>query len=902
MIMITSENKMILSGSKSYYDSYTRKRDTSRTLHDPPSLLTDRGAYVNFLEVQLERVSAACLGVQGYDQRFCDMQDLIVCLEQRCAGTTKLVSIAQQCTEELKNVTETKFDKIIQEVKTENWEMKRMLEAMSARIASVEHNSSILPGVVNRIENLERRLSEDENIIENNSKNIEDDLSKINRELLQCKDSQNIILEEINRLNATDSKLAFEIEEISHRTKGMLATLDDKVKDDLQTLEESFMRSLSIASSKTTSQIEAIKVDIVNRESGCLSKIRLQGESVREDILNMNQKWNEDIRKMSSQFQDRITTECEYIRSTMVNKLESLANVIENQKELTLKNDETAKQQFKKYDETIGSLSSEQEDLFRITFKINEALKAAASAAQSANMLANSNSDEGKAVAAERIRLTHEILKEELRTLATKNNQEFQTTRANGSFMNDSSKTNSKNFSLSRSIPDINVSGYSNFEGSSNPYLYMSTPLQQNTSSSDHDNYYKYSAAARDQLPSVSQDVQKQYQQQQRRFSVGTSNETNLSTNAVRREGNIPANNYEHNPPFISDRTQPREHVSFSMDVDKPGHHDSIQVVQGGGLHDKNGAQYPSVHPQGGSNEQVTHAANSDKHIRNIMHKERNSSVTTNPSINEGPIMDNNFNSTSMGQNDSSFQGSFDRSEFIQVRRSAPLPPSNNHIKHVHADEMNGNLKNSKESIQLIDRNDNTIKSVANKIETPLLIHSPSRSKRGDDKKHASGRSSKDYLDYVGGGLYSDGESAHAESVHQRAVKLGLSYIGGGLYASTNKNNISMNKTGVTANSTTEDQGLADSTDDDTSRNIFEANLSKHLAVKESDDGDTKISTIDHRSHSSDDHHDSSEYKETYGNTKRRDDDTVENAFRNFLSMYRTDQKNISSRYHTCSF
>ena len=91
--------KMLQSGSKSYYDDYIRKKGSSRILHDPPSLLTDRGAYVNFLEVQLERVSAACLGVQSYDQRFNDMQSLIVHVEERVAGTTKLLALTQQCSE-----------------------------------------------------------------------------------------------------------------------------------------------------------------------------------------------------------------------------------------------------------------------------------------------------------------------------------------------------------------------------------------------------------------------------------------------------------------------------------------------------------------------------------------------------------------------------------------------------------------------------------------------------------------------------------------------------------------------------------------------------------------------------------------------------------------------------------
>ena len=50
-----------LNSKKGYYEDYLRKQSTDRALADPPVLLTDRSAYVNFLEVQLERVSAACM-------------------------------------------------------------------------------------------------------------------------------------------------------------------------------------------------------------------------------------------------------------------------------------------------------------------------------------------------------------------------------------------------------------------------------------------------------------------------------------------------------------------------------------------------------------------------------------------------------------------------------------------------------------------------------------------------------------------------------------------------------------------------------------------------------------------------------------------------------------------------
>ena len=60
--------------------------------------MTDRGAYLNFLEVQLERVSSACLGVQAYDDRFNDMQGLLISLDQRCNNLSKALTLSQETT------------------------------------------------------------------------------------------------------------------------------------------------------------------------------------------------------------------------------------------------------------------------------------------------------------------------------------------------------------------------------------------------------------------------------------------------------------------------------------------------------------------------------------------------------------------------------------------------------------------------------------------------------------------------------------------------------------------------------------------------------------------------------------------------------------------------------------
>lgn len=63
--------KMLFQRSGSYYEDFRRTKGVpSSEPSDPKRLLTDRSAYISYLEVQLERVSTACLSVQGFRYGF----------------------------------------------------------------------------------------------------------------------------------------------------------------------------------------------------------------------------------------------------------------------------------------------------------------------------------------------------------------------------------------------------------------------------------------------------------------------------------------------------------------------------------------------------------------------------------------------------------------------------------------------------------------------------------------------------------------------------------------------------------------------------------------------------------------------------------------------------------------
>ncbi|OQR91664.1 hypothetical protein ACHHYP_04494 [Achlya hypogyna] len=86
----------------SYFQEYMR----SKALADPAAgkkavaetkkLLTDRGAYISFLEVQLERVSAACLHTQGLETQLHSMHIAVEAVEAKLATVTKLLKLHQQ--------------------------------------------------------------------------------------------------------------------------------------------------------------------------------------------------------------------------------------------------------------------------------------------------------------------------------------------------------------------------------------------------------------------------------------------------------------------------------------------------------------------------------------------------------------------------------------------------------------------------------------------------------------------------------------------------------------------------------------------------------------------------------------------------------------------------------------
>ena len=87
-------------GAQSYAETHRRRKGVTPAMLQSERLLTDRGAYLSFLEVQLERVSAACLQVQGFDARIDGLSTQSVQNEEKLSNATKLVQLTQSYSEQ----------------------------------------------------------------------------------------------------------------------------------------------------------------------------------------------------------------------------------------------------------------------------------------------------------------------------------------------------------------------------------------------------------------------------------------------------------------------------------------------------------------------------------------------------------------------------------------------------------------------------------------------------------------------------------------------------------------------------------------------------------------------------------------------------------------------------------
>ncbi|POM74789.1 Hypothetical protein PHPALM_8198 [Phytophthora palmivora] len=127
-------------GSGSYYDDYMRSNAMLKYCGEKNTrkLLTDRNAYISFLEVQLDRVSAACLNTQTFEKRLAELENSQITNDQKVGSLSKVIRLNQEYVEQTSQ--QAKSELATYSAKVDAWMEKFSgeLERQQPRMATLE--------------------------------------------------------------------------------------------------------------------------------------------------------------------------------------------------------------------------------------------------------------------------------------------------------------------------------------------------------------------------------------------------------------------------------------------------------------------------------------------------------------------------------------------------------------------------------------------------------------------------------------------------------------------------------------------------------------------------------------------------------------------------------------------
>lgn len=328
---------MLNSGPRSYYDDYLRKKGTGRVVEDPTALLTDRNAYVNFLEVQLERVSAACLAVQSVEQRFSDLTGMIQTLEQRCTANIKLIGLSQQCTEQVRAETDRKFELLVKQQNDDRENFERTIRQLSIQLGKQERK-------LEQYEPLQQRVTENEHDIIS----LNNELTVVKEHLLKVEEEKNKLAQQLeeereNRLtmenqlvgnmNSNQQKILSIIDEHHEVQSQMYQQSVDRFQQLFNEQQESLIeaqlshrRHVDSSVQKQNDAIEQTKLDFVNRLNthyeSLSQEMMLMKESIQEEIDTSILRSVETSEELQSTVKSMISTQLEVTRVEILSDIE----------------------------------------------------------------------------------------------------------------------------------------------------------------------------------------------------------------------------------------------------------------------------------------------------------------------------------------------------------------------------------------------------------------------------------------------------------------------------------------------------------------------------------------------------------------------------------------------------
>eukprot|EP01040_Poterioochromonas_malhamensis_P015406 gene15406-17239_t len=334
---------MLPSGPRSYYDEYMRKKGSQRILQDPASLLTDRGAYVNFLEVQLERVSAACLTAQTYEDRFNDVNVMIKALEQRCASNVKLIALAQQCTEEVRAEADHKLDIVMKRQQEYEKQTDKSLHILQQQESGLERAVTAIPVLDARVLTNERSIIEHEqrneerheeamrSIIEHEQRNEErhEEAMVLVQGLQKAHDEMETtsldLSQRIHQNSQNIHELRYDVTGLQESMRQFQTAIEQRVKEVQEEVTRSLSSQLQTSENALTEKIHDLDSVVQRYQLDNISLVKNQYHVIATDLSTLQHLLEEEIQQCRSDLTDALIERTEQSHKLLETKIEDVS-------------------------------------------------------------------------------------------------------------------------------------------------------------------------------------------------------------------------------------------------------------------------------------------------------------------------------------------------------------------------------------------------------------------------------------------------------------------------------------------------------------------------------------------------------------------------------------------------
>ncbi|KAG1709707.1 hypothetical protein DVH05_020360 [Phytophthora capsici] len=235
--------------SGSYYDDYMRSNAMLKHCGDKDTkkLLTDRSAYISFLEVQLERVSAACLTTQTFEKRLAELESSQVANDQKVGSLSKVFRLNQEYVEQA--TQQAQNDLAGHAAKVDDW-----MEKFSAELERQQPRMTTLEEQFRQCQEYLPRL------VETNDAAIHSVKNQVEQEIEEMKTHIFALETRIEEIQSSQGATARKVEDltdtVTHKLDKELALVRSSVSEKSYQLERT-VAQLSSDLEQFISQVDA---------------------------------------------------------------------------------------------------------------------------------------------------------------------------------------------------------------------------------------------------------------------------------------------------------------------------------------------------------------------------------------------------------------------------------------------------------------------------------------------------------------------------------------------------------------------------------------------------------------------------------------------------------------------